>query len=1072
MKKFLTGAVLAFAFIIPTSSFAQSDCIDLQYNMRHGSSDAGMDGEVSILQDFLIDEGYFLGESTGYFGPVTRAAVENFQSAVGIVSAGGQGFGMVGPRSRAKIKAMTCGVATTSVTTTATTLAPTATLTANGVTSLSIAPTGSVTFEWNSSNATSYSSFYSARNCSNSAMNATEAIWELNTASGSIPVSDISVWAGCTFTGTYVTRNAVGTAASATVVVSVAPASQTTTAVPTVTLTANKVTSLSIAPTGSVTFEWNSSNATSYSSSYSARGCSNSAMNATNAPWELNTASGSTPAGNLPAWAGCLFTGTYIASNTAGSAGVTVVVSVAQASQTTTTAVPIVTLTANKVTSLSIAPTGSVTFEWNSSNATSYSSSYSARGCSNSAMNATNAPWELNTASGSTTAGNLPAWAGCLFTGTYIASNTAGSAGVTVVVSVLPTTATAAVTAAVTTLAPILSFVATPATISTTAASGGRSVLSWTTTNATSCTASGNLWSGARSIGSGTEYTIPLFGPSNYTYTLTCTGAGGSVSKSVTVVALAPTVTTTAVPTINSFTANPTTVVSGTTGTALTWTTSGATSCSVYGGAYGSSSSTGLSVSVNGTANTSNLTQSTAFYLRCSNSSGTVTRSVDVMVAVQTTTAVTTASIASVGSNSCIIQSGQNTCNVILEVRYSNVANANLYNQSTRSTSFLQGTSGISGSGSYPILYGTQSIQVRNGVTLLASTSLVAICASDTTWNGSICVANQTTTAVTTASIASVGSNSCIIQSGQNTCNVILEVRYSNVANANLYNQSTRSTSFLQGTSGISGSGSYPILYGTQSIQVRNGVTLLASTSLVAICANGTLWNGSICAPNQTITAASAPTINSFTANPNSCTIQSGQSLCNVILAVNYSNVTTPSLYNTSTQSTSLFLQGTSGTSGSGYHPIPHGTNIIQFRNGVTSLASVSLTASCASDTTWNGSICAANQTTTAASAPTINSFTANPNSCTIQSGQSLCNVILAVNYSNVTTPILYNQSTQSTSLFLQGTSGTSGSGYHPIPHGTNIIQFRNGVTSLASVSLTATCASGTTWNGSICAVN
>jgi uncharacterized repeat protein (TIGR01451 family) len=55
--------------------------------------------------------------------------------------------------------------------------------------------------------------------------------------------------------------------------------------------------------------------------------------------------------------------------------------------------------------------------------------------------------------------------------------------------------------------------------------------LTWTSTNATSCTASGS-WSGTKAV-SGSESTGNL--TSSRTYTITCTGPGGTVSDSVTV---------------------------------------------------------------------------------------------------------------------------------------------------------------------------------------------------------------------------------------------------------------------------------------------------------------------------------------------------------------------------------------------------------------------------------------------------------------------------------------------------------------------------------------------------------
>ncbi len=118
MKKILTGAVLAFVLIIPAFSFAQtaplsgqftgaetqSDCVDLQYNLSYRSRDVRTNDEVSLLQDFLLSQGYLSGESTGYLGKTTRGAVKNFQEATGLHSAG-----FVGPRTRAKIKEISCG---------------------------------------------------------------------------------------------------------------------------------------------------------------------------------------------------------------------------------------------------------------------------------------------------------------------------------------------------------------------------------------------------------------------------------------------------------------------------------------------------------------------------------------------------------------------------------------------------------------------------------------------------------------------------------------------------------------------------------------------------------------------------------------------------------------------------------------------------------------------------------------------------------------------------------------------------------------------------------------------------
>src|SRR3989344_3155317 len=79
-------------------------------------------------------------------------------------------------------------------------------------------------------------------------------------------------------------------------------------------------------------------------------------------------------------------------------------------------------------------------------------------------------------------------------------------------------------TVASTTPAPTVTLTANPTTIQ----SGQSSTLTWSSTNATSCTASGS-WTGTKTT-SGSQSVAPT---TNATYTLACTGAGGTVNKSV-----------------------------------------------------------------------------------------------------------------------------------------------------------------------------------------------------------------------------------------------------------------------------------------------------------------------------------------------------------------------------------------------------------------------------------------------------------------------------------------------------------------------------------------------------------
>lgn len=65
--------------------------------------------QVNTLQDFLRSQGsdiYPEGLVTGYFGPLTRGAVERFQAKYGIANKGDVGYGFVGPKTRAKINSL------------------------------------------------------------------------------------------------------------------------------------------------------------------------------------------------------------------------------------------------------------------------------------------------------------------------------------------------------------------------------------------------------------------------------------------------------------------------------------------------------------------------------------------------------------------------------------------------------------------------------------------------------------------------------------------------------------------------------------------------------------------------------------------------------------------------------------------------------------------------------------------------------------------------------------------------------------------------------------------------------
>ena len=163
------------------------------------------------------------------------------------------------------------------------------------------------------------------------------------------------------------------------------------------------------------------------------------------------------------------------------------------------------------------------------------------------------------------------------------------------------------------------SFTANPTTIT----EGDSTTLSWQTTNATSVTVKDGNGATVYS-GSSVDGSTSVSPTSTTTYTLTAIGDGGTATASVTVtVNAAPT----PAPTVDSFTANPTTITEGDS-TTLSWQTTNATSVTVKDG-NGATVYSGSSV--DGSTSVSP-TSTTTYTLTATGDGGTATASVTVTV--------------------------------------------------------------------------------------------------------------------------------------------------------------------------------------------------------------------------------------------------------------------------------------------------------------------------------------------------------------------------------------------------------------------------------------------------------
>lgn len=240
---------------------------------------------------------------------------------------------------------------------------------------------------------------------------------------------------------------------------------------------------------------------------------------------------------------------------------------------------PTVTLTSN---ASSVTSGNSVTLTWSSTNATSCTASGGWSGSKATSGSASLGPLTTNT------------------TATLTCTGEGGtdSDSVSITVTAAPPQ-------------PTVTLSANPTSVM----SGSTSLLTWSSTNATSCTASG-AWSGTKAT-SGTQTTLAL--TSQSTYTLACSGTGGSALASVTVSITG----VTPAPTVN-IAASPTTVNSGGS-SLLNWSATNATSCTASGAWSGSKATTG-------TQSTGALTALSTYTLSCTGAGGTTQASATVDV--------------------------------------------------------------------------------------------------------------------------------------------------------------------------------------------------------------------------------------------------------------------------------------------------------------------------------------------------------------------------------------------------------------------------------------------------------
>ena len=207
------------------------------------------------------------------------------------------------------------------------------------------------------------------------------------------------------------------------------------------------------------------------------------------------------------------------------------------------------------------------------------------------------------------------------------------------------------------------------------------------------------------------------------------------------------------------------------------------------------------------------------------------------------------------------------------------------------------------------------------------------------------------------------------------------------------------------------------------------------------------------------LTQATAATISgTLTPASPSCSIAAGASTCTVSLTWSTTNPV-----GTSAVMSSYPVANTTvatGNSGSTTASVPHNGRTFYLYNSAQLLATSTATASCASGTTWNGSLCQSNAVN-----PT-GTLTLASSSCTITAGNNRCNVNATWSTTNPG-PGSTSAITADGQTLATGNSG--GPTPLPVPYGSRTFYLYNSGALLDQKTATASCASGTTWNGSAC---
>lgn len=338
----------------------------------------------------------------------------------------------------------------------------------------------------------------------------------------------------------------------------------------------------------------------------------------------------------------------------------------------------------------------------------------------------------------------------------------------------------------------------------------------------------------------------------------------------------------------------------------------------------------------------------------------------------------------------------------------------------------------------------------------------------------------------------SASPSSCTISIGGSSCSTTISWSTTNPVNTSTV-VSGGSTLYTAN----SGSQSVSVPYSSRTFTLHNNGAQIGTVSPTSSCASGSTWNSTsgTCARNSYTVSTSAGTGGSisptsasvahgstttFTVTPNTGYAISSVTGCggtrsgnsyttaDITAACIVSATFTINSYTVSTAT------GTGGTITPTSRSVSHGSTTT-FTVGATAGYAIQSISNITNNCGYTGATLVGSTYTTGAitgaCTVTVNptfvmsgTLTSSASSCTITAGNSSCSVDLTWTTSN---PIGTSAVTASGMTDLTGNSGTSIA--VTVPYNTRTFYLYNSGFQLASRTVTASCASGSVWNGSIC---